>query len=224
MNSQKGYLLSTREEWSNMEEVPSEKYINVGHSVKNDHHIWKVKVRYLINQSRWCPECNGYFCQKVLQMYMNKILGVDFRPITLKKAFGLKSRDGGLLKYDAFSENVKIEGLSFKVAAEYDGEQHDIYPNSYHDSIEKHFDQKRRDSLKDDISSQNQIVLIRSIAVKEFLRKTINCFQEEIIKQLNSHSIIKKFNAKIKNFPIYVYNPVKKRLEVKKESLNGYLQ
>jgi len=130
MIDQKGYLLTTREEWKMMEEVPSERYIKVGHLTRNNHHSWSVKVRYLINQSRWCPECNDYFCQKIMQMYMNKIFCVDFRPITLKKAFGLEIKDGGLLKYDSYNENVEIGGKVFKVAVEYDGKQHDLFPNN----------------------------------------------------------------------------------------------
>jgi len=213
MVNQKGYLLTTRKEWNMMEEVPSERYIKVGHLINNNHHIWSVKVRYLINQSKWCPECNEFFCQKILQMYMNKILGVDFKSITLKKAFGLKTRGGGLLKYDSYSENVEIGGLIFKVAAEYDGIQHDLFPNNFHESIEEYLDQKRRDNLKDNISKHKNVVLIRIKAIRGFNRNRINSFQEEIIELINSHPLIKKSEVRINNIPKYVYNPFLKKLE-----------
>ena len=215
MINQNGYLLTTRGEWKEMKEVPSERYIKVGHFAKNINHRWIVKVRYLINQKRWCPECNDYFCQKILQMYMNKILGGDFRPLTLKKAFGLKNSKGGLLKYDTFCENVKFEGQIFKVAAEYDGEQHNLYPNNYHRSIEEFIIQKRRDSLKNEISNQNLTILIRIKSVKGFHRNTVNFFQEEIIKQFNSHPLVRRTKVKIKSIPKYVYNPVLNKLEIK---------
>ncbi|GAG59466.1 unnamed protein product [marine sediment metagenome] len=96
-----------------MKDIPSERYVKVGHRSKGNDHIWTVKVRYLINQSRWCPECNEYFCQKILQLYMNKIFHVEFRPITLKQAFRLEIQDGGLLKYDCYYENVEIGGKNF---------------------------------------------------------------------------------------------------------------
>lgn len=223
MIDQKGYLLTTREEWKMMEEVPSERYIEVGHPTRNSHHNWSVKVRYLINQSRWCPKCNDYFCQKIMQMYMNKILGGDFRPITLKKAFGLEIRDGGLLKYDSYNEKVEIEGNIFKVAAEYDGKQHDLFPNNFHESKEEYRIQKRRDNLKDNISNQKYVVLIRIKAVNGFHRNTINSFQEEITKQINSHPIIRKSEVKINNIPKYVYNPFLKKLE-KQESIMDFLR
>ena len=223
MEKQNGYLLSTREEWRRLKELPSERYIRVGHILKKKHHIWFVKVRYLMNQGRWCPECNNYVCERVLKLYMNKLFEVKFRPITLNRAFGLKKEDGGLLKYDAFNKNVKIGNFKFSIAAEYDGEQHDIFPNYYHKSVEDYYVQKRRDRLKDELSIENNTILIRIKASEGFNRNTINCFQEEIIRQVNLNSIIKKSNVKLLSIPKYTYNPHIKKLESNKESLEYFI-
>jgi len=73
------------------------------------------------------------------------------------------------------------------------------------------------------ISYQKYVVLIRIKAVNGFHRNTINSFQEEITKQINSHPIIRKSKVKINNFPKYVYNPFLKKLE-KQESIVDFLR
>jgi len=221
ISDQNGYIITSRDEWELMEDIPSERYIKIGHPSKDIDHIWIVKVRYLINQSRWCPECNEYFCQKILQLYLNKIFGVNFRPITFKHIFGLGSGQGGRLKYDLYNENVVIENIRFKVAAEYDGEQHDLFPNAYHKMIEDFYTQKRNDRLKDIISTDKSVILIRIKAIYGFHRNNI-FFQNEIIKQINSNPILKKVGVKLENIPKYVYNPFLKRLEEQK-SLKKFL-
>jgi len=106
-----------------------------------------------------------------------------------------------------------LGGKIFRIAAEYDGEQHDLFPNYYHKSLEKYIIQKRRDNFKDKISNQNLVVLIRIKAVNGFSRNSINSFQEEIIKKFNSHPIIRRSAVKINRIPKYIYNPYLKKLE-----------
>ena len=105
------------------------------------------------------------------------------------------------MRFDVFVRNVKIFGklkgkqpyntVEISVGAEYDGIHHDVFPNFLHKDISGFNKQKKNDKKKDTIALKNKTYMI---LLKEFLgfnSKTIDKFQEEIIRQIQNWTDIK---------------------------------
>lgn len=67
------------------------------------------------------------------------------------------------LKNPNTNRNLELDGYceKLKLAFEYDGEQHFVYPNSFHKSKKEFVDQRKRDDLKERICKIKRIYLIR---------------------------------------------------------------
>jgi len=131
---------------------------------------------------------------------MEAVFGTKFSSISLTKAYGLKYSPGeGMLKFDGYSECVVINNEVFKVACEYDGRQHDEYPNYYHNSLEEYEYARKNDKRKNKHAIEQRTILIR---IKEILESDKKCFEEnpnKIIKE-----IINQFNEQIQDlYDIY---------------------
>ncbi len=144
--SKHGKLITTEKEFEDIDEIISRRYV----SIKcQDDHSWAVIVSNLLYRKSWCPYCFQLKCQEYLLEYMEAIFGKKFSQITLTKAYGLRYEPGeGMLKFDGYNENTIIKGKEFKVACEFDGRQHDKYPNYFHKSLEEYEYAQKNDIKK----------------------------------------------------------------------------
>ncbi|MBD3337474.1 MAG: hypothetical protein GF353_00105 [Candidatus Lokiarchaeota archaeon] len=192
-----GEFITTQFEWDKMNSYPS--YRKVELECEKGHR-WQIFVRILIYDNRWCPICNIFLCQKVLMRYCQKIFSylsdneIEVKSeTTLKEAIGTSLDEGGSMRYDVFIENLIItakdirnksyNNIKVSVAAEYDGIQHDEYPNFIHKNIAEYNEQKKRDKLKEDLSIKNNILIVRVKAKWGFNSNSLNNFQKEILRQ-----------------------------------------
>ncbi|TFG29829.1 MAG: hypothetical protein EU532_02430 [Promethearchaeota archaeon] len=173
-------LITSELEFNNMKEIPTSRYIEIE---CEKGHNFKILVLHLLYHNQWCPSCNLRFCQKIMQLYMEAIFKVNFPETTLKKAYGINKNKGGNLIYDGFNNHVAIKGNIFKIAYEYDGVQHDIYPNPFHRTYNQFKKQKENDRKKEKLANNFNTILIRLKEINGFNSETISSFQKEIIEQ-----------------------------------------
>lgn len=137
------------------------------------HDSWKARPHDIINNNEWCPECASGKYEKICRWYFEQIFKSKFPKKTLRSLnlnidnFNcLNDYDTALL--DALISNGHFDGYNtiiindcqFILAFEYNGYQHYVYPNQYHKNRTKFDDQQIRDSLKLQISRDNNIILI----------------------------------------------------------------
>ena len=184
----KGKILTGEQEFNNKSEYPSERYVKIK---DKKGHVWTICVTYLINDNNWCPICHEFKTENSLRSVMRAVFKCNFPPKTLRKAINIPVQKGGNLKYDGFNNNVVLQEKSFKIAFEYDGLQHDCYPNSFHRSITQFEKQKKNDLKKNSLSKKNNVLLIRIKAINGFKYRTRNNFEKEIKRQFFIHTSIK---------------------------------
>ena len=190
--SKHGKLLTTEKEFEDIDEIISRRYV----SIKcQEGHIWSVIVSNLLYRKSWCPNCYQLKCQEYLLEFMDAIFGKKFSQITLTKAYGLRYESGeGMLKFDGYNESVIIEGKEFKVACEFDGRQHDTYPNYFHKSLEEYEYAQKNDIKKNKHANDHETILIRIKEIHGFDKK---CFEKNPKKVLKE--IIKQFNEQVQD-------------------------
>jgi len=89
--------------------------------------------------------------EKICRDTMEKIYGVPFkntRPYWLKN-----DTTGRCLELDCYNEKLKL-------AVEYNGQNHTIYPNYFHRTYDEFKEQVRRDKLKNEICKKQGVYLI----------------------------------------------------------------
>jgi hypothetical protein len=122
---------------------------------------------------------------------MEAIFGCKFKRAYLKDAFNESIKIVRNLCFDGFNNRVYLKGKIYQIAFEYDGLQHDIYPNSYHRTKLEFERQRKNDKKKDFITENNNIVLIRLKAINGFTFHTRNHFEIEILNQFFEQTGIK---------------------------------
>jgi hypothetical protein len=141
---------------------------------------------------------------------MEKIFGVKFPETSLFRAFGIKAVNGGSLRIDGYNETVNVNNKLYKIGFEYDGLQHDIYPNVYHKTKREFYIQKARDLKKRRILDENQVILINIKKVNGYDIDNLNYFQMEIIRKFEMLS-----GEDLPKIKSYIYDPVLKQLKLK---------
>lgn len=151
IENRRGILITEEIEWNNMKEQPTKRYISVK-CKKN--HIWMPIVFGFIYDNRWCPTCNESRSEELSRLFMEAIFSVAsgtnirFPTTTLHRAFRLDLNQGGRMHFDGYNNNVQVKGQVFRVAFEYDGIQHDEFPNFIHKDLEEFETLQERDKLK----------------------------------------------------------------------------
>ena len=211
VKSKQGELITKKEEFEEMEEIISKRYVLIE---CQENHTCPVTVTSLLYRKSWCPYCYQLKCQEYLLMFMEAIFGTKFSSISLSKAYGLKYRPGeGMLKFDGYNESVVINNRVFKVACEFDGRQHDEYPNYYHNSLEEYEYARKNDKRKNKHAKDHKTILIR---IKEIYGFNKKCFEEnpnEVIKE-----IIKQFNEQVQD--LYEIYDIRLKYKQNKDYLN----
>ncbi len=109
-----------------------------------------------IKQGRGCPKCAEGWYEKVCRWYVEKIFGVKFHKIKLNKII---QSYNGQMHLDGFAIK-SISGLQTKLAFEFNGIQHDKFPNFFHKTYNKFLEQRKWDQEKIKLCEMNGIVLI----------------------------------------------------------------
>ncbi|KKN04465.1 hypothetical protein LCGC14_1097100 [marine sediment metagenome] len=175
-----GVLITTKQEFNAMKEFPSERTVILKDKKR---HIWKARARYLVHYNYWCPTCHEYKCEKSMRLIMQAIFGFKFPQTRLIDAPGIPIKKGGNLRFDGFNRNILENGRIYVVAFEYDGIQHDIFPNGYHKTELKFKRQQKNDNKKNSYSKGKNVVLIRLKAKDGFTFKRRIFFETEILRQ-----------------------------------------
>ena len=116
---------------------------------------------------------------------MEAIFGVEFIEVTFKTAYGLSKEDGGSLKWDGYCVNLLLNGKIYRIAFEYDGIQHDEFPNAWH-RTRIQFDRQQQNDQQKNIIAQNtdkKTIIIRLKAKNGYDFSTIDLFEKEILSQ-----------------------------------------
>ena len=222
IENRQGQLLICETDWNKMKEQPTKRYINIKCKFG---HKWSPIIRGLIYDNRWCPTCKESKGEKLTRMYMEAIFSIisgnsiKFPTVTLYRAFHLDIDRGGRMHFDGYNPNVKIGNCYFRIAFEYDGNQHDIYPNSIHKTSSEFRALQKRDKLKENICDlpNFRTILIRIKEISGFTYSNPQSFQKEIIRQFQN-----KTGIKISKLPILEYNILENNLkEVNKQIKNG---
>ncbi len=191
-------LITTKEEFNLMNQIPTDRHI----IIKCDkNHIFEASVTHLIHHLQWCPKCNQRFCERILRLYMESIFQVEFPETSLNKTYGIPYNKGGKLRFDGFNKFVKIFGKIFRIAFEYDGVQHDIFPNPFHKTFENFKKNNENDIIKQKIAQKEDTILIRLKEIDGFSSKTIYLFQREILKQF-----FELTGIKLEKIPVFKYD------------------
>lgn len=111
----------------------------------NKAHIWSATWNS-INSGSWCPECASFKTEKQVKQLLETKLDIIFTKTRFKY-------NGNRYEFDGYNEEHKI-------ALEYHGEQHYIYPNHWHKTEELFKAAQQRDKDKEQYCKDNDIKLI----------------------------------------------------------------
>jgi len=77
-------------------------------------HVWEAKYYSVVNNGRWCPQCNSGFSENCCRAFFEAIFGLPFPKI---KPTWLRNLNGYLMELDGYCEST---GVAF----EHNGVQH----------------------------------------------------------------------------------------------------
>lgn len=118
---------------------------------KNKNETNEIKDDEVENKIINAYKPTGYKREQLVCETLQEIYGMGFP--TIRPKFLTNPETGELLEYDCYCEELKI-------AAEHNGEQHYIFPNRFHKSIDEFMAQRRRDDNKYRLSNENGVYLI----------------------------------------------------------------
>jgi hypothetical protein len=131
-----------------------------------DGHKWKATWGNIKLRSSWCPECKRFKTELEIKTLLEQALNIVFT----KTRFIYKSNR---YEFDGYNEEHKI-------AFEYHGYQHYIYPNYWHRTKEIFDAAKQRDKNKEQYCIESGIKLI----VIPYTYTDLNTYIDEVIHGL----------------------------------------
>ena len=191
-----GRLITTEEEFNKMKEAPTLRMVKIAHKAEDGIHSFYMRVNNFYYLTQWCPQCIQFKCEKAMRKFMEEIFGGPFPKITLKNAYGISKAKGGSLEFDGYNARIIVNGISFTIAFEFDGLQHDIFPNFFHKTLAEFRLQEWRDTKKNLRASQypkktRGTILIRIKEKDGFNKNELNKIPAEITKQFKAATGIK---------------------------------
>lgn len=207
ISNRNGNLITSQTQFNKMNEIPSRRYVEL---LCERGHYFLVQIQSMIYSSRWCPQCLDYKTEHIMRLFMEKIFGVRFPETSLFRALGIKAKNDGRLRIDGFNGCVNINNKNYKIGFEYDGLQHDIYPNRYHKTKNEFYIQKARDLKKRKILMESQVILINIKKVNGYDIDNIDSFQMEVIRQFENLT-----NEVLPKMGLFVYDPILQKLKPK---------
>jgi len=222
----KAHVLTPKVIFESMSEYPTDRYINIS---CGEGHKFQIQVRKLIYDFNWCPHCNEHFCERMMRNYLSQFFNKEFEAqVSLKQACEIDRGKvinrtieinrikyeirvfAGQLRYDHFCPNVCIVGnnddnYEFAIGGEYDGIHHDeedLGKNPFCNNMRDFASIKVRDSVKNEISYEEKVILIRLKEKNGFDRRKLLNNQKDVIQE-----IIRQFNKQVKE--IFGFNDVR---------------
>ncbi len=110
-----------------------------------DKHVWLARWND-IRRGKWCPECARFKTEFLCKQLLETNLNIEFK----KTRFGYKDK---IYEFDGYNTEHKI-------AFEYQGYQHYVYPNYWHKTEEAFIKAQQRDKEKEQYCIENNISLI----------------------------------------------------------------
>ena len=87
IHKRNGKIKTLEKEFNLLSEYPTDRYIKLECKKK---HEFKIKVRKLIYDNRWCPICHENFCEKIMRNYMSQLFKKVFNSqVSLHQACGI---------------------------------------------------------------------------------------------------------------------------------------
>jgi len=179
-----------------------------------------IQVRKLIYDYNRCPHCNERFCERMMRNYLSQFFNKEFEAqVSLKQACEIDREKvinrtieinrikyeirvfAGQLRYDHFCPNFCIVGnngdnYEFAIGGEYDGIHHDeedLGKNPFCNNMRDFAITNARDSVKNEVSYEKKVILIRLKEKNGFDRRKLLNNQKEVIQE-----IIQQFNKQVK--------------------------
>ena len=109
-------------------------------------HQWKASWDNIKNKDSWCPECSYFKTEITCKELLEQELGFQFK----KTRFVYNNKR---YEWDGYNEENKV-------AFEYQGIQHYVYPNHWHKTEEEYLKAKQRDIDKIIYAKENSIKLL----------------------------------------------------------------
>jgi len=153
-----GILITTEVEFNGMIKPPTKRKIHVEDKYN---HEWYPLVNDIRIRKQWCPICQEGLCERAGRRFMENLFKSPFPKTTLKKAYRLPKQRGGSLEFDGYNGNVIVDGKRYSIAFEFDGDQHDKFPNHLYKSLDRYKLQQWRDATKNLRAHQHNTILIR---------------------------------------------------------------
>ena len=108
---------------------------------------WYTSWNVIYHDKCWCPECASFKMEKLCRNLLEQKLGYR---LTKTK---FRTPEGNKYEWDGYNKEHKI-------AFEYHGYQHYVYPNYWHKTEEEHIKAIQRDREKEQWAKDNNISLI----------------------------------------------------------------
>ncbi len=137
-----------------------------------------------LNQWHWCPLCSQNEYERICRWYFEQIFKSKFPNTKISQI--LPSYKGNM-HLDGYSVLI-INGVRIKLAFEFNGIQHDEFPNYFHKTYQEFVQQQMWDREKEDLCNKNGIILtivpqkidinmshpdiIQNYIIREFEQKT----------------------------------------------------
>lgn len=160
-----------------MIESPTKRYIDVK---CEKGHLWKVRVNSILYLGVTCPMCNELKSEEIMRFYMEELFSAKFPKTTLHSAYQISGQNGGRLQFDGYNGKVIINNCKYRIAFEYDGIQHDLFPNCYHRNKKEYETQSYNDKKKRIIAQKYNTIIIRLKEYNGFNYKNKEDFPQEI--------------------------------------------
>ena len=208
-----GNLITSETDYLKMRGRPNVKFIEI---ICSKNHYFSARLDRLLYEGTWCPICSEYKTQRVMRIYMEQIFGVTFRETSFHKAYNLTAKNNRRLRWDGYNGSVKVNNRMFRIAFEYDGIQHDIFPNPYHKNKEEFLKQIKNDRKKDNIAleSDKRTTVIRLKAIQGYDFTTTHMFEKEIINQFfQATGILLEFKGYLFDIGTFTLKEKPKNLE-----------
>ena len=177
-----GMLITTKEEYKEiiMNNTPSKTKFKWWCG-KREHESWQA-VPNSISQGTWCPYCSEGQYEHICRWYFKQIFKNPFEKTVISTIIKDTKRN---MHFDGYSEII-IDEKVIKLAFEFNGYQHYIWPNIYHKTEKEFIQQQQLDTYKKRLCIENMIILIifpYNISLRMNEPKKI---QDYIIKEFRS--------------------------------------
>jgi len=131
----------------------STKYINNKENIIwecSEGHQWEARWDSIKNAGHWCPECSSFKTEYKCKELLEQKLGFEFKKT---RFYYDKNNKHKFFEFDGYNDKHKI-------AFEYHGYQHYIFPNFFQKTKEEHEKAVQRDLDKINYVKENNIKLI----------------------------------------------------------------